>query len=96
MMKSLIDTNMRKITTVLLTLAFIGAGSFTAMPGLGNVGSANVSFTQPIGERLVVTAGLSGNKYHFGRDAWNDYGIYAVRGPRGIPENLSVDLHLLC
>ena len=31
MMKSLIDTNMRKITTVLLTLAFIGAGSFTAL-----------------------------------------------------------------
>ena len=31
MMKSLIDTNLRKITTVLLTLAFIGAGSFTAL-----------------------------------------------------------------
>ena len=31
MMKSLIDTNMRKITTVLLTLAFIGAGSFTSL-----------------------------------------------------------------
>ena len=24
----------------------------------------------------------------------SDYEIYAVRGPRGIPENLSEDLHL--
>lgn len=53
-----------------------GAGSYTAMPGLGNVGSANVSFTQPLGERLVVTAGLSGNKYHFGPQAWNSFGVY--------------------
>ena len=53
-----------------------GAGSYTAMPGLGNVGSANVSFTQPLGEQLVVTAGLSGNKYHFGNAAWNSYGVY--------------------
>ena len=53
-----------------------GAGSFTAMPGLGNVGNANVSITQPLGERLVVTAGLSGNKYHFGNAAWNSYGVY--------------------
>lgn len=53
-----------------------GAGSFTAMPGLGNVGSASISFTQPIGDRLVITGGLSGNKYHFGREIWNDYGIF--------------------
>lgn len=53
-----------------------GAGSFTAMPGLGNVGSASVSLTQPLGERLVVTAGLSGNKYHFGPQVWNSYGVY--------------------
>ena len=67
-----------------------GAGSFTAMPGLGNVGSANVSFTQPIGERLVVTAGLSGNKYHFGRDVWNDYGIYG-RASFALNERLTLN-----
>ena len=53
-----------------------GAGGYTAMPGLGNVGTASVSFTQPMGERLVVTAGLSGNKYHFGNAAWNSYGVF--------------------
>lgn len=53
-----------------------GAGGYTAMPGLGNVGTASVSFTQPMGEHLVVTAGLSGNKYHFGNAAWNSYGVF--------------------
>lgn len=67
-----------------------GSGSFTAMPALGNVGSANVSFTQPIGERLLVTAGLSGNKYHFGREIWNDYGIYG-RASFTLNERLSLN-----
>lgn len=67
-----------------------GAGSYTAMPGLGNIGSANISFTQPIGERLVVTAGLSGNKYHFGREAWNDYGLYG-RASFALSERLTLN-----
>ncbi len=67
-----------------------GAGSYTAMPGLGNIGSANISFTQPIGERLVVTAGLSGNKYHFGREAWNDYGVYG-RASFALNERLTLN-----
>ena len=64
------------VITTVGTGYLAGAGSYTAMPGLGNVGSANVSFTQPLGERLVLTAGLSGNKYHFGNAAWNSYGVY--------------------
>lgn len=53
-----------------------GAGSHTTYPGLGNTASASVAFTMPMGERFQVTAGLTGSKYHFDRNAWNDYGIF--------------------
>lgn len=53
-----------------------GAGSHTTYPGLGNTASASVAFTMPMGERFQVTAGLMGSKYHFDRNAWNDYGIF--------------------
>lgn len=54
-----------------------GSSSFHAMPALGNFGAASVAFTQPLGERMQFTAGLSGNKYHIGRDAWNAFGVFA-------------------
>lgn len=53
-----------------------GSSAFTAMPGLGNVGSASVGITQLLGDNVTLTAGLSGNKYHMGREAWNSYGVW--------------------
>ncbi len=52
-----------------------GAGSHTTYPGLGNMATASVAFTMPI-DRLTITAGLTGSKYHFDRNAWNDYGVF--------------------
>lgn len=54
-----------------------GSSSFTTRPALGNVASATLSLTQTVDERLSFRVGLSGNKYHMGRDAWNDYGVFA-------------------
>jgi len=53
-----------------------GAGAHTTYPGLGNTTSASVAITMPVGDRLAVTAGLTGSKYHFDRSAWNDYGVF--------------------
>ena len=53
-----------------------GAGSHTTYPGMGNTTSASVAFTMPMGDRLSVTAGVTGSKYHFDRMAWNDYGVF--------------------
>ena len=53
-----------------------GSSSFTARPALGNVGSATVSLTHPLGDNVSLTAGVSGNKYHFGREAWNSFGVW--------------------
>lgn len=53
-----------------------GAGSHTTYPGMGDMASASVAFTMPMGDRLQVTAGVTGSKYHFDRSAWNDYGVF--------------------
>jgi hypothetical protein len=53
-----------------------GAGSHTTYLGMGNTASASVAFTMPMGDRFQVTAGVTGNKYHFDRTAWNDYGVF--------------------
>ena len=53
-----------------------GAGSHSTYPGMGNMASASVAFTMPMGDRLAVTAGLTGSKYHFDNAAWNDYGVF--------------------
>ena len=53
-----------------------GAGSHTTYLGIGNTSSASVAFTMPMGDRFQVTAGLTGSKYHFDRNAWNDYGVF--------------------
>lgn len=53
-----------------------GAGSYTTYLGLGNMASASVALTMPMGDRFQVTAGLTGTKYHFDNNAWNDYGFF--------------------
>ena len=53
-----------------------GAGAHTTYLGMGDMASATVAFTMPMGERFLVTAGLTGSKYHFDRNAWNDYGVF--------------------
>lgn len=53
-----------------------GASSHTTYLGMGNMASASVAYTMPIGDRFQVTAGLTGSKYHFDRNAWNDYGVF--------------------
>lgn len=54
----------------------VGAGSHTTYPGIGNIATASVAFTMPMGEGVTVTAGVTGSKYHFDRAAWNDYGVF--------------------
>ena len=53
-----------------------GASSRVSMPGLVNAASASLSWTQPVNERLTLTAGLSGEKYHAGRAVWNQFGVW--------------------
>ena len=53
-----------------------GASSHTTYPGMGNMASASIAFTMPMGDRFLLTAGLTGSKYHFDRAAWNDYGVF--------------------
>ena len=53
-----------------------GAGSHTTYLGMGNTASASVAFTMPMGDRFQVTTGLTGSKYHFDNNAWNDYGVF--------------------
>ena len=53
-----------------------GSGSHTTFPGMGDMASASVAFTMPMGNRLQLTAGLTASKYHFDNNAWNDYGVF--------------------
>lgn len=53
-----------------------GFSSRQAFPAMGNMASAGIYITQPIGDNMTITAGLNGTKYHFDRSAWNDYGIW--------------------
>lgn len=53
-----------------------GSGSHTTYLGMGNMTSASVAFTMPMGERFQITTGVTGSKYHFDRAAWNDYGVF--------------------
>lgn len=53
-----------------------GAGAHTTYPGMGEVATASVAFSMPMGDRFQLTAGVTGSKYHFDRSAWNDYGIF--------------------
>lgn len=53
-----------------------GADSHTTYPGMGNTSSASIAFTMPMGDRFQFTAGATGSKYHFDRNAWNDFGLF--------------------
>lgn len=53
-----------------------GSGSHLTYPGMGDMSSASLAFTVPMGDRVQVTAGVTGSKYHFDRNAWNDYGFF--------------------
>ena len=53
-----------------------GSGSHTTYPGMGNMASASVAYSLPLGEHFLVSAGVTGSKYHFDRAAWNDYGVF--------------------
>ena len=54
-----------------------GSGSHATYLGMGDMASASVAFTMPMGDRFQLTTGVTGSKYHFDRDAWNDYGVFA-------------------
>ncbi len=53
-----------------------GASSRVSMPGLVNMASASVAWTQPIDDNLTLTAGVTGEKYHAGRSVWNQFGVW--------------------
>lgn len=53
-----------------------GSGSHATYPGMGDMASASVAYTMPMGDRFQLTAGVAGSKYHFDRAAWNDYGVF--------------------
>ena len=53
-----------------------GAGSHVTYPGMGNMASASVALSMPMGDRLTITTGITGSKYHFDNSAWNDYGVF--------------------
>ena len=59
------------------TGSITASGSYTTLPALGTMGSASLSYVQPIGERFTFSVGASAIKYHIDRDAWNDYGFNA-------------------
>ncbi|MDD2961622.1 MAG: hypothetical protein PHR45_06050 [Muribaculaceae bacterium] len=53
----------------------VGAGSYSTMPALGNIGRASIAISQQLGN-LTVTGGISGEKYHIGRDLHNNYAVF--------------------
>ena len=53
-----------------------GAGSHATYLGMGNIASASVAFTMPMGDRFQLTTGITGSKYYFDNNAWNDYGVF--------------------
>ena len=67
-----------------------GSGSHTTYPGMGNMANASVALTMPMGDRLAITAGVSGSKYHFDNRVWNDYGVFANASFR-LSERLSLN-----
>ena len=54
----------------------MGAGGYNVYPGMGNMATGSVSLLLPMGDRMTMTAGLTGNKYHLDRDAWNSFGVF--------------------
>ncbi|MDO4510480.1 MAG: hypothetical protein Q4B68_01510 [Bacteroidales bacterium] len=71
-------------------VSVVGSGSRTSLPALGNIGTATLGFRIMPTDRLTVAMGASGVKYHMGRSAWNDYGLY-LNGSYRLSERLSVN-----
>ena len=60
----------------------VGSGSFSVYPAVGNVATANVGISQLLGDNLVVTVGVAGEKLHIGRELYNHYGFSGSVGYR--------------
>lgn len=71
-------------------LSVMGSGSYTSYPALGNIGTASLGFQASPTERLTLGLGANGVKYHMGRSAWNDFGLY-LNGSYQLTERLSVN-----
>lgn len=71
-------------------VSLVGSGSRTTYPALGNIATGSLGFQLMPTGRLTVGMGVSGVKYHMGRSAWNDYGLY-VEGAYQLTDRLSVN-----
>lgn len=70
------DWSSQGVITRVGNVYLVGSGAHTTYPGMGNMQSASVALTMPLGSRFQVTGGVTGNKYHFDNSAWNDYGVF--------------------
>ena len=71
-------------------LSLIGSGSYTAYPALGNIGTGSLGLQATPIDRLTLGVGANVVKYHMGRSAWNDFGLY-VNGSYQLTDALSVN-----
>ncbi len=71
-------------------LSVVGSGSYTALPALGTMGTGSLGFRATPTERFTLGFGASGVKYHMGRSAWNDFGLY-LNGSYKLTDRLSVN-----
>lgn len=71
-------------------LSLIGSGSYTAYPALGNIGTGSLGLQAKPIDRLTLGVGANVVKYHMGRSAWNDFGLY-VNGSYQLTDALSVN-----
>lgn len=71
-------------------LSVVGSGSYTALPALGTMGTGSLGFLAAPTDRLTIGMGASGVKYHMGRSAWNDFGLY-LNGSYKLTDRLSVN-----
>lgn len=83
------DWSASGVITTFDDLYLTGSGSRISLPALGNMESGSLALTGVYDDRLSLTAGVTGMKYHMGRDAWNDYGIFGRANYR-ISDRLSV------
>lgn len=71
-------------------VSLMGSGSRTTYPAMGNVATGTLGLQFAPTDRFTVGLGVSGVKYHMGRSAWNEYGLY-VEGTYQLSERLSVN-----
>lgn len=78
------------VITSIGELKLTGSGGRTSMPGLGNMASGTLALTGTVDEKLTLTGGVSGMKYHFDRSTWNDYGMFG-RASYKLSDRLSLN-----